>query len=120
MGLWPWQKPSEPEKPPKVGGSRAPDQAIQIDYSRPYDFHFYFFEGDRRVFRKCLLIGYTTPADMREGVGRGGEWEHDRWLALRQPDGRTIYVPRDRLQFIEECRDDGTTAEDVGQDRPAG
>jgi hypothetical protein len=38
-------------------------------------------------------------------LGGGGEWGHDRWLVLRQPDGRLLYVPRDGLEYIEESAD---------------
>jgi hypothetical protein len=103
MWRWPWQKRPEPVRPPKVGGTRAPDQVLGIDFSRPHDFHFQHHSGGEQVFRRCILVGFTTPTDGRGNrVGGAGEWGHDRWLVLRQPDGRLVYVPRDGLAYIEE------------------
>jgi hypothetical protein len=105
---WPWQKtkPPEPVRPPKVGGTRAPDQVLRIDFTRPHDFHFLVYNNEH-VFRGCVLVGFTTPMDNDgQQVGRG-EWGHDRWLVLRQPDGRLVYVPRDGLQYIEESQTGG-------------
>jgi hypothetical protein len=101
---WPWQKKPQPARPPKVGGTRAPDQVLRIDFNRPHDFYF----GNGLVFRNCTLVGFTTPMD-DEGnrLGGWGEWQHDRWLVLRQPDGRLVYVPREGLQHIEESQASG-------------
>ena len=114
MWSWPWQKPPEPVKPPKVGGTRAPDQVIRIDFNRPHDFHFRFYESGPGVFRRCILVGFTTPTDASgDRLGGGGEWQHDRWLVLRRPDGRIIYVPRNGLQYIEESQEDGAVADEA-------
>src|SRR5262249_29177304 len=116
MWRWPWEKPIEPVKPPKVGGTRAPDQVIAIDFSRPHDFHFSFYSGSdngtKQVFRRCILLGFTTPTDAGGNrVGGEGEWaQHDRWLVLRQPDGRLVYVPRGGLHYIEESQPAGDEA----------
>ncbi|MFO0952834.1 MAG: hypothetical protein U0835_17130 [Isosphaeraceae bacterium] len=116
MWQWPWDKKKpEPVRPPKVGGTRAPDDVRRIDFTRPHDFHFRFGydRGDPKVFRRCLLVGFTTPGDEQSGVGGGfGEYAHNRWLVLRQEDGRLVYVPRDSLLFIEESEPEagGATA----------
>jgi hypothetical protein len=99
---WPWQKRP---KPPKVGGTRAPDEVYRIDFSKPHDFHFRFGfdKGEPSVLRRCVLIGFTTPTE--DGVTGGGEYReyaHNRWLVLRQEDGRLLYAPRDCLLYIEE------------------
>src|SRR5262249_47289749 len=104
---WPWQKPEPPEpvRPPKVGGTRAPDTVHRIDFTKPHDFHFRFGYNKEyfHVFRRCLLIGFTTPVDDRAGErGDFGEFDHNRWLVLQQEDGRLLYVSRDQLVYIEE------------------
>jgi hypothetical protein len=43
MRQWPWQKKPEPVRPPKVGGTRAPDQVLRID------FHFPSYNGAEQV-----------------------------------------------------------------------
>lgn len=102
---WPWQKP-EPEtvRPPKVGGTRAPDVVHKIDFKKPHDFHFRFgYQSDKlTVLERCVLVGFTTP--MTDGQAGAGfeEYTHNRWLVLRQPDGRLVYVPRDSLIYIQE------------------
>ena len=63
---WPWQKPPpEPVRPPKVGGTRVPDAVHRIDFSKPHDFHFRFGYNKEPdvVFRRCLLVGFTTPVE---------------------------------------------------------
>lgn len=103
MWQWPWQKQPAPIRPPKVGGTRVPDQVLRIDFSRPHDFHFRFFSGSECILQSCVLEGFTTPVDdAGNQLGSGREWGHDRWLVLRKPDGRRVYVPRDGLQYIEE------------------
>ena len=104
--MWrlPWRKSPEPVRPPKVGGTRAPDEIHRIDFSRPHDFHFRFAyeKGEPAVFRRCVLVGFTTPAD-DGGSGSGfAEYAHNRWLVLRREDGRLTYAPRDSLLYIEE------------------
>lgn len=101
---WPWSKKKpEPIRPPKVGGTRVPDQVLGIDFSRPHDFHFRFYSGGEEVFRGCILVGFSTPTDDNGNrVGGGGEWGHDRWLVLRLSDGRLAYAPREGLQYIME------------------
>jgi hypothetical protein len=54
------------------------------------------------------------PSTVMHGMGRVGDfcsgsfigepaWAcHDRCLALRHPDDRMVYVPREGLQYIEE------------------
>lgn len=105
---WPWEKKPEPVRPPKVGGTRVPDQVMHIDFSRPHDFHFRFYSGGEQVFRGCVLVGFSTPTDgagnRLGGDPERGEWGHDRWLVLRHLDGRLAYVPREGLQFIEESQ----------------
>lgn len=100
---WPWQKKKvEPVRPPKVGGTRAPDQVLRIDFTKPHDFHFRFYSGGEEVFGGCILVGFTTPVDDGAQVAGPGEWGHDRWLVLHLPDGRLVYAPRDGLQHIAE------------------
>jgi hypothetical protein len=109
MWQWPWQKKPEPVRPPKVGGTRVPDQVLRIDFSQPHDFYFRSYDGGKQVFRSCVLVGFTTPVDDDGNrLGGEGEWGHDRWLVLRQPDGRLVYVPRDGLQYIEESQPAGS------------
>lgn len=99
---------SKPIQPPKVGGTRAPDQVQSIDFQQPHDFHFRFYNGGEKIYRSCLLIGFTTPVN-NDGarIGGGNEWGgHDRWLVLRQADGRLAYVPREGLLYIEESQPD--------------
>jgi hypothetical protein len=109
---WPWQKPTPPPiQPPKVGGTRAPDQVVAIDFTKPHNFHFRFSSGGEQVFRGCILVGFSTPTDgsgnrLGRGSGEFGEWGHDRWLVLRHRDGHLAYVPREALQFIEESLTD--------------
>ena len=113
MWRWPWQKQPEPVKPPKVGGTRAPAAVHRIDFSKPHDFHFRFGydKGVATVFRGCMLIGFTTPTEAEAGASSGfGEYAHNRWLVLRQADGRLLYVPRDSLQYIEESAAQGEVA----------
>ena len=101
-------------KPPKVGGTRAPDQILCIDFSRPHDFHFRFYSGGEQVFKRCVLVGFTTPVnDSGNRIGGAGEWGHDRWLVLRQLDGRVVYLPRDGLQYIEESQSSVPNAGDT-------
>jgi hypothetical protein len=103
MWQWPWQKSPDPVRPPKVGGTRAPDQVLRIDFTRPHDFHFGQYDGGEMVFRDCILVGFTTPVDDGGNrIGAASEWGHDRWLVLRQKDDRLVYVPRDGLRYIEE------------------
>jgi hypothetical protein len=105
---WPWSKKPEPVRPPKVGGTRVPDQVLRIDFARPHDFHFRFYGGSDVVFKGCILVGFTTPVDDDGArLGGGGEWTHDRWLVLRLPDGRLVYVPRESLQYIAESAPEG-------------
>lgn len=111
---WPWEK-SEPEpvKPPKVGGTRAPDQIETIDFQKPHDFHCRFGYDKERffVFERCLLIGFTMPMDKAAAPN----WEeslHNRWIVLQRPDGRRVYIPRDQLLYIEDSveeREDSRT-----------
>jgi hypothetical protein len=106
---WPWSKPKEPAVvPPKVGGTRAPDNILHIDFGRPHDFHFHFqYATDgHRVFRRCVVVGYTTPTETQMGDAHERWSGHDRWLVLRQPTGRLVYIPRDALLYIEEPADD--------------
>ncbi len=100
---WPWtKKKPEPVRPPKVGGTRVPDQVLGIDFSHPHDFHFHFNCGKDEVFIGCVLVGFSTPTDDGGNRVGGGEWGHDPWLVLRLPDGRLVYVPREGLQYIVE------------------
>jgi hypothetical protein len=92
-------------KPPKVAGTRAPADVRRIDFSKPHDFHFRFGydKGEPAVFRGCVLIGFTTPGEEDTGGAASfGEYAHNRWLVLRQKDGRLLYVPRESLLYIEE------------------
>ena len=102
---WPWQKP-EPElvRPPKVGGTRAPDMIRTIDFSKPHNFHFRLgYDKDKQiVFERCVLVGFTTPMGEDAGGGRYEEYTHNRWIVLQHEDGRLVYVPRDGLVYIEE------------------
>jgi hypothetical protein len=102
---WPWHKPPEPVRPPKVGGTRAPAEVHRIDFSKPHDFHFRFGyeKGEPAVFRRYALIGFTTPTE-DEGAGASsyGEYAHNRWLVLRREDGTLLYAPRESLLYIEE------------------
>ena len=101
---WPWKKQSE-IRPPKVGGTRAPEQVLRIDFLKPHDFHFQLgHSGAMTIFRRCVLIGFTSPMDReREQQFAEERWTgHDRWLVLRQSGGRLVYVPREGLAFIEE------------------
>ena len=105
MWRWPWQKPPKPVKPPKVGCTRAPAAGHRIDFSKPHDFYsrFGYDKDGATVFRRCVLIGFTTPTENETGESVGsGEYAHNRWLVLRQADGHLVYVPRDRLLYIEE------------------
>jgi hypothetical protein len=107
---WPWSKKPEPVRPPKVGGTRAPDTVLRIDFTKPHDFHFRFYNGDEVVFAGCVLDGFTTPVDddgNRVGGGGEGGWGHDRWLVLRRSDGRLVYAPRDSLQYLVESAPPG-------------
>lgn len=107
---WPWSKPKEdvePPRPPKVGGTRAPENVLSIDFGRPHDFHvrFEYCAESYRVFRRCVVVGYTTP-----NAAQAEEWQenfsgHDRWLVLRQPDGRLVYFRREAILYIEESAD---------------
>src|SRR5262245_1495829 len=102
---WPWQKPPpEPVRPPKVGGTRAPDAIHRIDFTRPHDFHFRFGYNKEQdvVFRRCLLVGFTTPVEDGRRAEGFDEYAHNRWLVLRQEDGRYLYVAREQLLYIEE------------------
>jgi hypothetical protein len=115
---WPWQKRP---KPPKVGGTRAPDEVYRIDFSKPHDFHFRFGfdKGEPSVLRRCVLIGFTTPTE--DGVTGGGEYReyaHNRWLVLRQEDGRLLYAPRDCLVYIEESGPGDWTPNEAMQRTP--
>jgi len=111
---WPWQEPEpKPVRPPKVGGTRAPDTVHQIDFAEPHDFHFRFGhdKGIPLIFRRCVVVGYTTPlGDAAEEMERW-EYAHSRWLVLRQEDGRLVYVPRESLLYIEEPTSDGSGSE---------
>src|SRR5262245_27052722 len=101
---WPWKKPAE-IRAPKVGGTRAPEHVLRIDFQKPHDFRFNLgSKGEMTVFRRCILIGFTSPMD-REREQQFGEeaWSgHDRWLVLKQSSGLLVYVPRGGLVFIEE------------------
>jgi len=100
---WPWQKQPEPVKPPKVGGTRAPAAVHRIDFSKPHDFFFRFFDrGEPTVFPRCVLVGFTTPEDDAARGGGYGEYSHNRWLVLRREDGRFLYASRHSLLYIEE------------------
>jgi len=103
---WPWQPLPEPVKPPKVGGTRAPGDVHRIDFSKPHDFHFRFVyeRGEVVTLRGCLLVGFTTPSEDGGAGGGPSEYGHNRWLVLRQQDGRLLYAPRDNLLYIEESR----------------
>jgi hypothetical protein len=104
---WPWQKRSEPIKPPKVAGTRAPNRVLSVGFDRPHDYHFHFQEsGEPLVFRRCTLVGFTTPIEDPHDVPSYGEAQYDRWLVLKRPDGRLVYVPRNALRYIEESVDD--------------
>jgi hypothetical protein len=98
---WPWQKHV---KPPKVGGTRAPAEVYRIDFSKPHDFffRFHFDREELTVFRRCVLVGFTTPEDDAAGGGGYREYSHNRWLVLRREDGRFLYASRDSLLYIEE------------------
>jgi hypothetical protein len=101
---WPWQKPQTPIRPPKVGGTRAPDSICAIDFTKPHDFHFSLGYGAHCevVLRNCLLVGFTTPMGDGNDQETYGEYAHNRWLVLQREDGRLVYVPRDGLLYIEE------------------
>lgn len=102
---WPWQKPKlEPIRPPKVGGTRAPDNVRTIDFTKPHDFHFRFGYNKETlvILHRCLLVGFTTPLGDRTQSEGFEEYSHNRWLVLQREDGRLIYVPRDGLLYIEE------------------
>jgi hypothetical protein len=120
---WPWQKPErEPVRPPKVGGTRAPDSVRAIDFAKPHDFHFNFgYNKDLPlVLRRCLLVGFTTP--MADDAIAGNAYEdgsHNRWLVLQQEDGRLVYAPRDRLLYIEETRTGSSNSDPSDVNSPA-
>jgi hypothetical protein len=116
---WPWQKKIGPVRPPKVGGTRAPDHIRAIDFTKLHDFHFNFgFSKDLpTVLRRCLLIGFTTPMNDDAADDAIGEYSHNRWLVLQHEDGRLIYAPRDHLTYIEEsgfCEHRPTGKTDLG------
>lgn len=102
---WPWEKPKpDPMRPPKVGGTRAPATIRTIDFTKPHDFHFRigYDKGEPTIFKRCLLIGFTTPMGDDSGDNRFEEFTHNRWIVLQHEDGRLAYVPRDGLVYIEE------------------
>jgi hypothetical protein len=105
---WPWQKEiPEPVRPPKVGGTRAPDSIREIDFKKPHDFHFCLGQNGNVpiVLQRCLLVGFTTPLNDETGDEPNFlEYPHTRWLVLQHEDGHLIYVPRDQLIYIEESR----------------
>ena len=107
---WPWEKsPPKPVKPPKVGGTRAPDQVEAIDFQKPHDFHFrlhYDSQSSIQVFERCLLIGFTTPMSDDATSARFEEYAHNRWIVLQRPDGRRVYIPRDNLLYIEDAAEE--------------
>lgn len=104
---WPWERETvKPVKPPKVGGTRVPDNVLRIDFSKPHDFYFSGYEAEAKMtFKRCLLIGFTSP--MENAPPSFEEFGQDRWLVLRQTDGRLVYVPRDGLSYIEESAPEG-------------
>jgi hypothetical protein len=101
---WPWQKSKV--RPPKVGGTRAPDQVETIDFSKPHDFYFRFGRdaGAVTVFERCVLIGFTTPMTDDPPTPRWEEYSHNRWIVLKRPNGSRVYVPRDSLLYIEDSK----------------
>jgi hypothetical protein len=101
---WPWQSKSAPVRPPKVGGTRAPDNVREIDFNKPHDFHFSFghYRDQPIVLPRCRLIGFTTPMNDDPAAASEYEFGHNRWLVLQCEDGRLIYAPRDNLTYIEE------------------
>jgi hypothetical protein len=100
---WPWQKRP---RPPKVAGSRVPNRVVYIGFDRPHDYHFRFHgTGDALVFRGCVLVGFTTPSEDPYDVASPGEAWYDRWLVLKRPDGKLVYLPRNALLYMEEADD---------------
>lgn len=102
---WPWQGVEpEPVRPPKVGGTRASDTVLQIDFTKPHDFHFHqgYNRGTTVVFQRCILVGFTTPMGENADESNFREYSHTRWLVLRNESGRHVYVPRDGLSYIQE------------------
>ena len=103
---WPWNKRPKRIRPPKVAGTRAPNQILSICFDRPHDYHFQFgqFAGSEEmaVFRSCILVGFTTPIDDPHDVPSHEEAWYDKWLVLKRTDGRLVYVPRNALKYIEE------------------
>jgi hypothetical protein len=102
---WPWQKPPvQPIRPPKAAGTRAPSNIEAIDFSKPHDFHFQlrYDTNSIQVFERCILVGFTTPMEDNQSAGGYEEYAHNRWIVLQRPDGRRIYIPRDKLMYIED------------------
>ncbi|QDV87618.1 hypothetical protein TBK1r_66490 [Stieleria magnilauensis] len=103
---WPWQKPEEPKpvRPPKIGGTRAPANVQEIDFTKPHDFHFRiaYDKSATQVFERCLLVGFTTPMTDEDNQPAYEEFTHNRWIVLQREDGRRVYIPRDNLLYIED------------------
>jgi hypothetical protein len=110
---WPWQKSAEPKavRPPKIGGTRAPANVQEINFSKLHDFHFRiaYDKSATQVFERCLLIGFTTPMTNDENSPTYEEFAHNRWIVLQREDGRRVYIPRDNLLYIEDSVKDTET-----------
>ena len=102
--MWPWQQKVPALPPPKVGGTRAPAEVHRIDFTKPHDFYFRFGHesSEPTVFRRCVLVGFSTPDDPPKAHRLWEEHSHNRWLVLRREDGRLAYASRDNLLYIEE------------------
>lgn len=107
---WPWQKQDEPKvvRPPKIGGTRAPAQIQEIDFTKPHDFHFRvaYDKAATHVFERCLLVGFTTPMTDEDASPAYEEYTHNRWIVLQREDGRRVYIPRDNLVYIEDSAEE--------------
>lgn len=87
---------------------------MNVGFDRPHDYHVRFqSSGDAVVFHRCTLVGFTTPIDDPHDVPGQGEAWYDRWLVLKRPDGRLVYVPRDALLYIEESVNDSEDIRDL-------
>ena len=92
-----------PDRPPELAGQAVPNENIVIDFTKRYDLVCQ--DADiMKTYQACRVLGYTgdTVRDPEGTVSKAFVSNFSRWLAIKLPDGRRVFLSPSSIRFMEE------------------